>query len=459
MRSSAEPLEGNKVKLTVEVDDGEIRRAEDDAILRIRRDARIPGFRPGKVPRKVIEARLGPKGIREEVLRDGLSGYYADAIEEQELDVITSPEVDITSGEEDGPVVFTAVVEVRPVVAIPGYEGLAVTVPRPEPTDEEVEAQIDRLRTNFATLTEVDRPAISGDLVTLDVHGTRDGAPAEGLTADDLVYEVGSGGIVAGIDERLTGAKVGEILEFDAEDAPDGPAHLRVLVKLVREKVLPLADDAFAADASEFDTIEELRADLRSRLAQMKQTKSSLEVREKAIDALVGLVEEEAPATLVDEQVNVIVRDLLYRLAESRLGLNEYLSATGQDSESFLADVRVQAERDVKADLALRAIVKAEELEPDESELDEEIVHLAGHAGQSPAEFRQTLERNNRMPELRAEIRKSKAVAWLVEHVAIVDEDGKPIDRESLRPDLAGGHVHDHGSDDEDDTTPYSEES
>jgi trigger factor len=410
------------------------------------------------VPRKVIEARLGSKGIREEVLREGLSDYYTEAVEEQGLDVITSPEVDITSGEEDGPIIFSAVVEVRPEVTIPGYEGLAVTVPKPEATDEEVDAQVDRLRTNFATLTEVDRPAANSDLVTIDIHGTRDGEPAEGLTADDLVYEVGTGGIVDGIDEKLVGAKVGDVFEMDSEDAPDGPAHLRVLVKLVREKVLPEVDDAFASDASEFDTLEELREDLRTRMTNMKQMQSSMEVRERAIDALVELVTDEAPETLVDEQTNTLVRDMVYRLAESRMSLTDYLSAVGQETDDFVSGVRVQAVREVKADLALRAIARAQDLEPEESDLDEEIVHLAGHAGQSPAEFRTTLERNGRMPELRTEIRKSKAMTWLIEHVAIVDEDGNPIARDSLRPDLAGGHVHDHEIADDDDATSYSEE-
>jgi trigger factor len=458
MRTSAEPLEGHKVKLTVTVDEEELRQAEDAAVRRISREARIPGFRPGKVPRKLIEARLGTKGIREEVLREGLSDYYASAVEEQALDVIAQPEVDITSGEEEGPIVFSAIVEVRPEVAIPGYEGLEVTVERPEATDEEIDAQIDRLRSNFATLTDVDRPAAVGDLVTLDIHGTRDGEPAEGLTADDLVYEVGTGGIVAGIDDKLTGIAAGDEFEMDAEDAPDGPAHLAVKVKLVREKVLPAVDDAFASDASEFDTVAELRDDLAKRLSGMKKVQSSMEVREKAIDALVNLVTDEAPETLVEEQTNALVRDLVYRLAESRVSLTDYLAATGQESETFIDGVRVQAARDVKADLALRAIARSEQLEPDESDLDEEIVHLAGHANQTPAAFRTQLENNGRMPELRSEIRKQKAMTWLIDHVAIVDGEGKPVDRDSLRQDLAGGHVHDHEIADDPQTTPYSEE-
>jgi trigger factor len=193
-------------------------------------------------------------------------------------------------------------------------------------------------------------------------------------------------------------------------------------------------------------------------MANMKQMQASMDVREKSLDALVALVADDAPEVLVDDQTNALVRDLVYRLAESRVNLNDYLAATGQESDAFVDGVRVQAVREVKADLALRAIAKAEALEPEESDLDEEIVHLAGHSGQSPAELRSSLEQSGRMAELRSQIRKQKAMAWLIDHVAIVDEEGNPVDRDSLRPDLAGGHVHDHEIDDDGDATPYSEE-
>jgi trigger factor len=465
MRTSAETLEGNKVKLVVEVDEEEIGKAEEDALRRLTLEARLPGFRPGKVPRKVIQARLGAKGLREEVLRESLPEYFADAVEGESLDIIAPPDIDITSGEDGGPIVFSAIVEIRPEVSIAGYEGLLVTISRPEATPEEVDVQLDRMRDQFATLTEVDRPARTGDVVTLDVQGTRDGAPAEGLSADDLVYEVGKGGIVDGMDERLVGAKVGDIFEMDAEDTPDGPAHLRTLVKLVREKVLPEADDAFASDASEFETIAELRADLETRISNVRRYQASIELRDRAVDALIALVSDLPPDTLVDEEANRLIQDIILRLSQQRMSLEDYLQATDQDYQYFLDSLKDQAVGGVKADLALRALARELELEPDESEVDEEIVHLAGHAGQTPGQFRELLESNGRMPGLRVEIRKQKAMAWLVDHVAIVDEAGNPVDRAALRDDvLLGTHDHDHeDSDDEsdaglDETSPYSEE-
>ncbi|HUY30459.1 MAG TPA: trigger factor [Acidimicrobiales bacterium] len=438
MRTSAQPLEGNQVKLTVEVDEEEMRRAEEDTLRRLTREARIPGFRPGKVPRRLLEARLGTKVIREEVLRDALPRLYSDAVEEAELDVITSPEIDITAGEEGGPVAFDAVVEVRPRVAIVGYDGLAVTLPSPVPTAEEIDAQVDRLRSQFAELTEVDRPARVGDLVTLDLHGTRDGAPAEGLTADDLVYEVGTGGIVDGIDERLTGAAVGDELELDASDAPGGPAQLHVAVKQVREKLLPDADDAFAADASEFETIAELRGDLTTRIGEVKRLQTQLALREAAVEALVELVADEPPAVLVAAETERLVNDLVHRLSHQGATLEQYLESTGQPPESLLAELDEQAKKQVKADLALRALVEAESIEVDESELDEEIVRIAGQEKMTPARVRTALEQDGRLAGLRSQMASAKALAWLVEHVGIVDEEGKPMDRSELLLDSAG---------------------
>jgi len=435
MRTSVEALEGNKVKLTVEVDDDEVRATADETLRRLSHDARIPGFRPGKVPRRLIEARLGAKGIREEVLRDALPRYYADAIEESELDVIAAPVIDITSGKDDGPVIFDAVVEVRPEVSIPGHDGLVVTLPGPRATEKEIDAQLDTLREQFATLREVSRAARDGDLVTLDVHGTRDNKAVEGLTADDLVYQVGTKGIVDGIDERLFGAKVGEIFEMDAPDAPGGPAHLRVLVKQVREKILPELSDAFASDASEFDTLDELRADLSTRISSVKRLQANFLLRERAIEALVGLVAEDAPSTLVAEETQRLLADLLQRLSHQKITLEQYLAATSKTQHEVRAELEIQSALNVKADLALRALAQVEAIEVDESDLDEEIARLANQAGKAPGAVRTMLEQTGRVAGLRSQLRNAKAISWLTEHVEIVDEEGNEVDREELKLD------------------------
>jgi len=438
MRTSSEPLEGNQFKLTIEVDEEEIADTQNETLRRLTREARIPGFRPGKVPRRVLEARLGPKLIREEVLRDVLPRYYADAVEETELDVIAPPEIDVTAGEEGGPIAFDAVVEVRPKVTIIGYEGLVVTLPRPVPSEAEVDAQVDRMREQFAQLNEVDRPASDGDLVTVDIHGSREGTPVEELTADDLVYEVGTGGIVEGVDELLRGAAKDDVREIDAEDAPGGPAHLHITVKLVREKVLPEADDAFASDASEFETIAELRDDVVRRMSDVRRLQASMVLQEQAIEALVALVDEEPPAVLVSEETDRLANDLIHRLSHQQANLTQYLAATGKAPEELLAELEQQAVTQVKADLALRALAEAESIEVDESELDDEIVRIAEREKQTPARVRTLLEQDGRIAGLRSQLRSSKALTWLVDHVGIVDDEGKPLDRSTVLPESGG---------------------
>src|SRR5579884_2561465 len=231
MKTLLEPLEGNKVKLSVEVEEAEFEKALDAAFRRIASEVRIPGFRPGKAPRRVIEARIGKDAARQEALRVSLRDYY--------VDPIAAPEIDITSGEESGAVTFEAVVEIRPTVAIPGYAGLQVTVPRTDVSDEDVDAQVDRLRETMAELREVARPAQDKDNVTIDVSGYRHGERFDDLSADDFMYEVGSGLIVPELDDNLRGARIGDILKFNAEAGEHGEISFQVLVKEVKEKVLP----------------------------------------------------------------------------------------------------------------------------------------------------------------------------------------------------------------------------
>src|SRR5579872_6506609 len=228
MKAVVEPLEGNKVKLSVEVDEAEFEKAIDAAFRKIAREVRVPGFRPGKAPRRILEARLGKEAGRAEALRDALPGYYSQALREHEVDAIAPPEIDITAGEESGSVAFDAVVEVRPQLKLAGYQGLRVEIPSPAVTGEEVDAQIDRLRANFGELKSVDRPARDGDHLTIDLKGARDGEEVAGLTTDDFLYELGSATVIPELDDQLQGAKVGDILSFEADLG--GKVDFKVLV-------------------------------------------------------------------------------------------------------------------------------------------------------------------------------------------------------------------------------------
>jgi trigger factor len=434
VKSTVEPLEGNKVKVTVEVDEDEFERALDAAFRRIAREVRIPGFRPGKAPRRLLEARLGAGVGREEALRDSVPGYYAQAVREHDVDVIAAPTIDITSGEEAGAVAFDAVVEVRPQVDVAGYGGLRVTVPRPEASDEEIDAQVDRLREQFGELTEVTRPAAQGDHVTINMQGSQNGEPVAGLTADDYLYEVGSGGIATELDETLRGAKIGDVLEFDSDHPdPEQPAvHFRILVKDVKEKVLPDVTDEWANEVSEFDTVDELRADFAKRIGNVRRFQSAMALRERVAEALASLVEDDAPEPLVDEGVRERLQSLAMRLSSQGIEVADYLQAVGKSESELVDELRAASADGVKVDLALRAVADAEDIECTDEDLDAEFERLAERIREKPERVRREFERNDQVPAVRSDVRKRKALDWLIEHVEIVDEAGEPIDRADL---------------------------
>jgi trigger factor len=430
MRSTVEPLEGNKVKLSVEVDEQEFEKALDSAFRRIAREVRIPGFRPGKAPRQILEARIGAEAARQEALRESLPEYYAQALKDVDIDPIAPPEIDITAGEDSGPVTFDAVVEVRPNVTVPGYQNLKVTLPRLEPGDDEIEAQIDRLRKNDGELKAVGRPARDGDHVTIDRRIYRHDEVLQ--QAEDELYEVGSGAMVPEFDENLRGAKPGDILKFNAAIEGEDDVSFQVLVKDVKEMELPAVTDEWASEASEFDTVEELEADIRNRLGMIRKVQAQLALRDEVVTALVELVDEDMPEPLVGAEMERRLHDLAHRLESQGADLTQYLQATGKSQEELIEDLRRGAAEGVKADLALRAVADAEAIEATEDDVDAEIAKLAERVGQKPAQVRRQLDRADQLQAVRSDVRKAKALAWLLEHVETVDEDGKPIERADL---------------------------
>jgi trigger factor len=449
VKTSVEPLEGNKVKVSVEVDESEFEHDLDKAFKRIAREVRIPGFRPGKAPRRIIESRIGVGPAREDALRQSLPDYYAQAVREHDIDVVAAPEIDITAGEEEGPVAFDAVVEVRPVVIVGGYASLRVTVERPEATEDDITAQIDRLREQASELVAVDRPAADGDHVSIDITGKQNDEEQPGLTADDYLYEVGTGAVVPELDDELRGAKVGDILEFTAAhpDPDEDPIDFRVLVKAVKEKVLPEVTDEWADENSEFSTVEELRTDIATRAALVKQVRAQMQFRERTAAALAELVTEELSESLVGQEVQTRLQDLAMRLQAQGMGIEQYLQFSGRSVEDLMEELKVAADEAVRVDLALRAVAEAEELDISDEELEDEIVHIAGHVNEKPDKVRRQLERNDQLPLVRSDLRKKKALDWLLEHVEVVDDEGEPVDRALLETDDEHDHDHDHGDD------------
>ena len=433
MKAVAEPLEGNKVKLSVEVDETEFEKAVDAAFRRLAREVKVDGFRPGKAPRRVLEAKLGAGVAREEAMREALPGYYENALRETDTDAIAQPEIDITSGQEAGPLAFDAVVEVRPVITVPGYNALKVTVPNPTPSDEDVNAQIDRLRNQGAELNDVERDARKGDAVVLDIHGEQEGESVPGLDATDLTYEVGSGSLVDGLDDAITGAKAGDAVTFSTEvPGREGAVDFKVLVKGVKEKVLPEVNDEWASEVSEFDTVDELRADLITRMTAVRKANAQMALRSGTAQALADLVVDVMPDALVDGEVSRRIEDLAHRLSHQGATLQQWLEATGMSPEDFIASHREDAVGTVKVDLALRAVVVAENIEISDEELDEELEKVAQDAGEKPAKLRKQLESNGVLPMVKQDLAKAKALQWLIDHAEVVDEEGNPVDVEAL---------------------------
>ena len=376
VRSSVETLTDNRVKLTVELDEAEFETEVEAAFKRIAREVRIPGFRPGRAPRRLLEAQLGPQAGRVEALRASLPDYYARAVVEHDIDVIDSPEIEITEGSESGPVCFDAVVDVRPVVGVSGYRDLSVEIPDPTVDDEEIQAEIDRFRQQFAELSPVKRAAVDGDHLTIDIAGSLGGETLDGLTTSDYDYLLGTGAVVPEIDENLRGAAAGDILEFAAAHPdPDEDRRLsfRVLVKEVQQTVLPDLDDEFVAANTEFDSAEEFRAALEAGQARTRAMYAESVRREAIADAVAALVTDEVPEAMVAAEMDARLGSLAGDLSVRGHEFDDYLESIGQSREGFEAGLRVSADRSVKLDLALRAVAAAEGLEADADAVDAEL--------------------------------------------------------------------------------------
>jgi trigger factor len=465
VKSSVEALEGNKVKLYVEVEEAEMADAIDRAWVEIGKEVRLPGFRPGKAPKKVLKARIGESYARSEAIRMLVPENYAVALSDNLVDAIGQPEFNVTDGEESGPLEFEAEVEIRPQIEVEGYASISVQIPSPTPTDDAVADRIDQLRTRYSELTDVDRPVTSGDFVLIDISATDDGEAVDGLDVEDYLYQVGSGTIVAQLDEALIDATAGTTIEFGGPPpqgaAPDEGAEeyeYTVLVKAVQERILPELTDEWVQDATEFDSIGEFRDDVIEQLEGSRLAAARGAVRTEIHNKLAEMVTEDPPEVVVTELMQEQIVDLQRRVEGMGMRLEQFLSMSGSDPEQFLANVRADAVRNSKVDLALLAVARAQGLEATPEELDEEIEHLAFHAELDPETARHNLQRNGYMVGVLSDISKRKALDWLIETVDVTDEDGNAVERSQLmmpQHDHSDegedhDHDHDHGDDDQD---------
>jgi len=447
--AGAAPTPRQLVKLAVSIDEADFDRDIDQAFRKIGREATLPGFRAGKVPRKVLEARIGIAAARDEALRDAVPSYLAQAVREHDIDLIATPEVEITGGADEGPVSFEAVCEVRPVITVPGYGGLRVELPSPAASDTEIDEAVDTERRRQGALVEAERPIASGDHVTLTLAGTRDGEPVPGLNTEDWLYEVGKGWVAEGFDDRLIGSTAGDELSFSAN--PSGmsePADFEVTITTVQELVLPkITDEWVSENLGEFDTIDAWRGSIAERLGTQKLNQARNLLIERATTALAELVDVPAPDSMVSGDLQARVQNTVQQFQSQGISIDQWLSATGQSADSFIEALKEQSVKAVKVDLALRAVATAEAIEADDDDLNAEYARIAMQVRQKASEVRKAYEKNDAVTDLKAQMRKSKALDWLLEHAEVVDEGGNAIDTDLL---LGKTHDHDHDHDDHD---------
>jgi trigger factor len=433
MQTTVEPTEKHTVKLTVEIPPDEYSKELDATYRSIANQVKVPGFRKGKVPKQIIDAQIGRDVVRDEFLEHAVPRYYRQAVSEQDLAPIADPEIDLDAFTDDAPLVFTAVVEVRPrlQLAEADYSGLSVVKPSVEVTEPDVDEWIDRLRERFAELEPADRPVIEGDFATVDVKAVAEGEDIDALTRSDYLYFVGSGEFGPTLDAELLGKKAGEILKVTEEMGPGAgealqgkPAELTVLIKDVKARRLPEADDDFAKTASEFDTIDELRTDLRERLGEIKEREAAAAVRDRVLDAIVDSVDVDIPETLIVDETEHRVATATERAERAGLTLEELLEAQGWDEDRLREDSRDHAIRAIKADLALEGVARAEKIEVDADDLGAEITSLAEAYGRDPKELAKQLERTGQIVTLAGDIIRGKALDLLVERADIEAEGG-----------------------------------
>ena len=452
-----ETLEGNKVKLYVEVDEAEFDHDIDRAFKLIAKEVNLPGFRAGKAPRKVLEARIGVGAAREQALRDAVPQYLSKAIREHQVDLIATPEVEITDGTESGPVEFDATCEVRPTITVEGYGDLRVELPSLDVTDDDLAEVHQTELKRTATLADADRPTEAGDFLTLDLATTRDGEELTGLNTEDWSYELGQGWVTEDFDEHITGASVGDELTFTSKPKGlDDPADFVVKVTAVQVSVVPeLTDDWVSDNIGEFDTVDEWNASLRELQADQKLNQARQRVVPAMNAALAALVDVEVPEAMVDADLNQRVQGIVQQFQAQGIDLGQWLAATGQGPDDFVESMRDASVEAVQVDLALRAVAEAEAIEVEPHDFDAEYARMAMQYGQKAKEIRKAYEQNEAVPELAAQIRKSKAFDWLLHNIDFVDGNGDPIDRDTLlgeSTDDDGGDLDDgeHGDDEVD---------
>ncbi|MER7575225.1 trigger factor [Streptomyces sp. NPDC126514] len=433
MKSAVETLNPTRVRLTVEVPFEELKDSLDAAYKKINQQVTVKGFRKGKIPARVIDQRFGRGAVLEEAVNDALPKFYTEAVNEAELNVLGQPEVDITELKDGETLNFTAEVDVRPAIEIPDYSGIEVEVDAVEVTDEDIEKSVEQLRERFASTSPVERAAEDGDVVTIDLQAKVEGEVLEDGVAEGVSYTIGSGELLEGIDDAVKGLEAGGEATFTSElkggSAAGKEAEVTVKVTQVAARELPELDDDFAQLASEFDTLDELKADSRKRLENMKQYDQATQAQERVLEKLLELVEVPVPEKLLEDEINTRKHNLEHhQLGQMGLDLEKYLEIQGKTVEEFDAETKEAAVKGIKTQFVLDELVKQEKLNVNQEELTEHLMRRAASSGMSPDQFAQAVVEGGQVPLLVGEVARGKALAVVVEKATVKDTNGEIID-------------------------------
>jgi trigger factor len=432
VKSTVEKLSPTRVRINVEVPFTELQPDFDRAYKELAKQVRLPGFRPGKAPAKLLEARIGKEAMLDQVVGEAVPGRYSEAVTTSDVRPLGEPEIEITKKEYGEDLTFTAEVDVRPEIEIPDLEGLKLTVDAIEVADDEVDAELQNLRARFGTLTGVERAAETGDFVSIDLSATVDGEDVPEAKTEGLSHEVGSGQLIEGLDDAIVGLKEGESRVFTttlaAGDHAGEEAQVTVTVKSVKERELPEPDDEFAQLASEFDTIDELKESLVEQVKRVKLIEQAEQIRDTALEVLLEKTDVPLPENIVQAQVDDTLHNAIHGLDHDEKRFEEALEAQGSTREKFDEDNRTNAEKAVKTQLLMDAIADKLDVQVGQNDLTERLVLMSRQYGLEPQQLLQYLQQNNQLTAMFADVRRGLTVAAVVHGATVTDSDGNAVD-------------------------------
>jgi len=442
VKSTVEQLSPTRVRINIEVPFTELKPDFDRAYKELAKQIRLPGFRPGKAPAKLLEARVGREALLDQVINEALPSRYGQAVTESDVKPLGQPEIEVTKKEYGGELVFTAEVDVRPEFTLPDLSALKITVDPIDVSDEDVDGELQSLRARFGTLTGVERPVASGDFVSIDLSATIGGEDVPEAGTKGLSHEVGSGQLIDGLDDALVGLSAGASKVFTTELAA-GPhagkeAEVTVTVGSVKQRELPEPDDEFAQLASEFDTIDELRENLADQVRQAKRVQQAEQIRINALEALIEQVDVPLPEAIVQAQVDSTLHNALHGLDHDEAKLAEALEKQGTTREKFETDARAEAEKAIKTQLLLDALGDDLDIQVSQEDLTERLVVTSRQYGIEPQQLLGYLQQQNQLPAMFADVRRGLTIAAAVESATVTDTDGTVVDT----AEFFGGREH-----------------